>query len=497
MIKRWAAACVAAWVCVATVEPATAADTWVEVTSPHFRVVSNNGERAARDTAWQFEQIRAGITQGWPWAQVPLDRPLVIVGVKDENTFKTFAPGYYENGQSVRYSSISASGWDQHYIVMRADLLVDGGEGVNPYRTSYWTYCDLMLSSAFRSRLPIWFSRGMAAVLSNTNVTDKEVQFGRAVPQYINEFKSGGRFSLDQMFSVNRQSPEFQREVDRQRFDAQAWALVHFLLFGEPTPEGRESKINTLAKSLLAGTPSAAAVEAVYGPLPALDTAYRRYVDRGLFRYVQMKADAAVSKKDFVARPVEPADVAAIRAGYLVATSRPIEARANIAQARQMLPASPASYDVEAVLLERENKLDEARAAYEKAADLKSTSFLTYFRLATLSGRGPATAETVPARRAWLEKSAALNDSYAQTQQSLSNVLMQAGLYAEAIAPARRSVELDPLEVYARVSLASALARAGKKDEALAETRVAQTLARTEAERQAVQSIIDMINRIR
>lgn len=474
-----------------------AADTWVEVTSPHFRVVSNNGERAARDTAWQFEQIRAGITQGWPWAQVPLDRPLLIVGVKDENTFKTFGPGYYEAGKSVRYASISASGWDQHYIVMRADLLVDGGEGVNPYRTSYWTYCDMMLSSAFRSRLPIWFSRGMAAVLSNTNVTDKEVQFGRAVPQYINEFKSGGRFSLDQLFAITRQAPEFQREVDRQRFDAQAWALVHFLLFGEPTPEGRESKINTLAKSLLSGTPSAEAVEAVYGPLANLDNAYRRYLDRGLFRYVQMRVDAAVAKKDFAVRPLEPAAVAAIRAGYLSATSRPVEARANIAQARELTPNSAASYDVEGLLLERENKLDDARVAYEKAVERGSTNFLTYMRLATITQRTSGSPDTAAARRAWLEKSIALNDGYAQSQQSLSNVMMQMGLYAEAVTPARRAVELDPIEVYARVSLASALARAGKKDEALAETKVAQALARTDQERQAVQSVIDMINRLR
>jgi len=60
-----------------TVAPAhlCAADNWVEVTSPNFRVVSNNGERSARQVAWQFEQIRAGITRGWPWAQAPLDRP--------------------------------------------------------------------------------------------------------------------------------------------------------------------------------------------------------------------------------------------------------------------------------------------------------------------------------------------------------------------------------------------------------------------------------------
>jgi tetratricopeptide (TPR) repeat protein len=476
--------------------PLRAADSWVEVTSPNFRVVSNNGERSARQTAWQFEQIRAGIVRGWPWAQAPLDRPMLILGVKDENTMKAFAPAYFEPGKSIRYSSISASAWDRHYILMRADYLVDGGEGVNPYRTAYWTYCDLMLSSAFRYRLPIWFTRGMAAVLSNTNVSEKEIQFGRAVPDYIYEFKSGGRFSLEQMFAVTRDSPEFLREIERRRFDAQAWALMHYMLFGEANAEGREARLNALSSSLMSGLPSKEAVEKAYGPLPNLDTVYRAYLDRGLYRYATMKTEINISAKDFAARPVEPASVAAIRAGYLVASSRPVEARAAIAQARQLAPAMPATYDVEGLLLEREQNLDGARTAFEKAVELKSENFLSYVRLAYILQRTPGP-ETLATRRALLERSITLNNDFAQSQQALGNVLLQMGLFTEALTPARRAVELDPAQVFGHTTLATVLARAGKKDEGLAEARLAMTLARTEAERRSVQSTIDMIERMR
>jgi tetratricopeptide (TPR) repeat protein len=472
------------------------ADNWVEVTSPNFRVVSNNGERSARQTAWQFEQIRAGITRGWPWAQAPMDRPMLIIGVKDENSMKVFAPAYFEPGRSVRFASISASDWDRHYILMRNDFVIDGGEGVNPYRTAYWTYCDLLLSSAFRFRLPIWFTRGMAAVLSNTNVSEKEIQFGRAVPSYIAEFRSGGRFSLEQMFAMTQQAPEFQREVDRQRFDAQSWALMHFLLMGDPSAEARETRINALASALMSGTPSAEAVQQVYGPLPALDSAYRLYVDRGLYRYATMKTEVRIAAKEFAVRPVDPPAVAAIRAGYLLASRRPEDARAAIAESRQAAPAQPATYEVEGLLLERESKLDEARAAYEKAVELKSENFMTLFRLANMLQRTPGP-EVQAQRRSLLERSVALNNNFASSQQALGNVLLQLGLFNEALVPARRAVELDPAQVFGRATLASALARAGKKDEALAEARLALTLARTDAERRSVQSVIDMIERMK
>ena len=69
-----------------------AADPWVEIKSPNFVVLSNAGERRARDVAWQFEQIRAALLAGWPWARPRLDRPVHVIAVKDEATMKALAP---------------------------------------------------------------------------------------------------------------------------------------------------------------------------------------------------------------------------------------------------------------------------------------------------------------------------------------------------------------------------------------------------------------------
>ena len=73
-------------------------DRWIEVKSPHFTVVSNGNDKTARNVAWQFEQIRAAIQAGWPWARVQLDRPVTVVAAKAEASMKLLLPQYWEKG---------------------------------------------------------------------------------------------------------------------------------------------------------------------------------------------------------------------------------------------------------------------------------------------------------------------------------------------------------------------------------------------------------------
>jgi tetratricopeptide (TPR) repeat protein len=297
------------------------------------------------------------------------------------------------------------------------------------------------------------------------------------------------------LLAVDRSSPIFQREVEWQRFDAQAWGLLHYMLFASPDAQDRDTKINTLARALLSGTPSAEAVQQVYGPLPALDLAYRQYVTRGMFRYVQMKADLKVVAKDFTLKPIAPADVLAIRAAYHVATNRPAEARQAIDDARKLAPQLAASYDAEGLLFDRQTRTEEATQAYAKAVELGSGDFHSYVRLANLTQRNSATAETLANMRTWLTKAVELNPTNAVGYQSLSAVLVQMNLPADALAPARKAVELDPQELNTHLTLANVLLRSGQKDEALKEARAALALATSDNDRRIAQSFIDAIQR--
>lgn len=349
-----------------------------------------------------------------------------------------------------------------------------------------------MLSDAFDGRLPFWFGRGLSAVLSNTIVTDRQVQFGRPIPWYIDELGQG-RSALGDVLTMTRESPACQREVEHPRFDAQCWALVHYLVFGDADRAASSARLNALARMTLGGTPSVAAVEEVYGSVAKLDAAYRLYVERGLFRYSIMAVDARFQARAFRARPLPPAESLAARADYLAATSRFVEARAAISEARTTSPDLPGPFVAEARMLEREGKSAEARAAYERAVALGTDNFHAYVRLANLTPRPGATPETLATLRSHLTKAIELNGASGVAHQSLGGVLLQMNLAGEAIEALQKAVALEPLQGSAYVTLANALARAGRRDEALQAAQAGLVLARTDQQRAIAQQTLDRL----
>jgi tetratricopeptide (TPR) repeat protein len=472
-----------------------AAESWVRVRSPHFTVISNAGSGPARNVAWQFEQFRAAMQTAWAWARVELDRPVIVIAARDESTMRLLTPQFWENHSDVHFSSYSQPSADGHYVALRADVKALGQENVNPYRSAYWQYSWLALNAAFPRGLPYWFERGFANVLSNTIVNSSSLEFGRPIESWVTEYQRG-RFDLRELLSMTRDSPAMKQPIGIARFDAQSWALVDFLLYGSPNAEQRTTRVNELAKLLLAGTSSVDAVEKVFGSLDALDGAYKLYMGQGMFRFQSIKADVQVSAKDFGEEPLSPAKSLAARAALHAAMQRP-EAIAEIAEIRKADPRAPESFEIEGRLAEHDNKLVDARNAYRQAAELDSSNFYVYFRLASLArvpGADPLSPEDV---EKWLLRSVALNDRFAAAWTNLANVRLQLRRPGDAVAAARKAAELQPDLPYPHLTLAQALWQMQAQQEAIDEAHRAAALARTDQERRSAEGQLAMFERMR
>ena len=492
---RFCAAAVVGLAILAGADARATADPWIEVKSPNFTVVSNGTESRARNIAWQFEQIRASIQRGWPWARAPLDRPLVIFAARNEATMKSLAPKYWEPNQ-LPVASVYGSSAVRHYIALRADLEVSESDGANPYRYSYWAYSGLMLSSHLQGgRLPLWFTTGFNEVSSNTIVTTKTVQIGKPIRAYVSRLHDRLPFPIARLLAITRESPEYLQADDRHAYDAETWGVMQYVLFGAQASEARETRANQLARLLLNGTPSAAAIEQVFGSVQAFEDNLKLFFRQGLFNYSQMDVDAAITTKGFVMRALSDAESAAVRAGLHVALNRPVEARTELAAARAGGQRLGTAAEVDAILLDREGKLDEARQAFATAADLGSDSSYVSYRAASLAWRPNADAATVESVRRWLARSIELNPRYAPAHNLLTNVLLQGNQLDAALEAADRALGLDPRRSALRVNRAVILLRLNRRDEAIAEARVAVAMAETDAERRQAESLLASLER--
>ena len=64
---------------------AASKESWIEVHSPHFTVISNAGDKQARKLADQFEQFREMFHNSFPKLRVDLGKPLIISAVKTKH----------------------------------------------------------------------------------------------------------------------------------------------------------------------------------------------------------------------------------------------------------------------------------------------------------------------------------------------------------------------------------------------------------------------------
>ncbi len=296
--------------CVLTVAShAAAAPTWVRIDSPHFIVVSDDGEKAARGVAWQFEQVRAVLQRLWPWARFDTGRTFIVFAVKNENGVRGIVPAYWEQKGGVRPTSAFFGGPNSHYVVLRTD--VDPSRlDVNPYRSAYWSYIGIVLDTTFPRRAPAWFNRGLAEVMANTIVRTSDLTIGQIVPWTLQRLQSG-RLSLGDLMGAGYDSKYMRDEAWMQLFDASAWALVHYLMFGE---QGANlARFNQAATAILRGGNPDQAVADAFGGLPAVSLAYNKYSSSPAFAYRKVDVDIDVNRDGFKARVLTPAEAAATR----------------------------------------------------------------------------------------------------------------------------------------------------------------------------------------
>ena len=496
-MNRLAIACLSSVVLAAWISQIqlAAADSWIEVKSAHFTLWSNASEGATRTLAWQLEQIRSAVTTLWPWARVDLSKPLLVLSVKDEVSMKALAPRYWEQKGAVRPASVWVSGRDQHYLAIRTDVRTQDTDVLNPYLTAYNSYLTLVLQASFDRDLPLWFSHGLAGVLSNTLIRDNHIRLGVPISWHLHYLQDRTRMPLTKLVAVNRLSPEYTQATLRARFEAQSWAFVHFLLFGDQG--ARRSRFDQFMSLLKSGKDASVALQEGLGRLEDYEEPFVIYVNRSLFSYARINVDASVRREGFAVRPVSAPEAALGRASFHAAMHRLTEARALIAEARKIDSALAAAYVVEGLVFDAENNFQGAGTAFTKAVELGAPSAYAHYRWAQLNvGLQPDEAALAGIDKA-LTRAVELDSSFANAHSFLAQTRSALGRPVDETVPlVRRAIALEPSEPYHRLVAARIYLRARSYVAAQGEARAALAMQPTESQRREAEELLTSIERM-
>ena len=269
--------------------------------------------------------------------------------------------------------------------------------------------------------------------------------------------------------------------------------LVHYLVLGEN--RAWLPKFNRFADLLKQAIRPDAAFAQAMGDTAAVTRGFDSYIGHRLYTYVAVNTDVNVKPASFPVRTLTASEAFALRAGFHVAMGRPSEARALLAEARKANPPSTLADEVEALLLDKENKDAEALDLFTRAAKAGSANFYVHYRRGSLLWRPGSPKETVTEVAAAYAEAVRLNPDHAWAQTSLARALAEVEPGERAIEAARRSTTLEPGVVAHRLALAQALYSAGKRDEARQEAERSLALAATAEDRADAQRWIDHISR--
>lgn len=470
---------------------ADASDSWLQVTSPHFTVVSNAGEKEARRIANQFEEIRGVFRFIFPKLRIDSGRPLIVIAVKNEESMKAFLPDYWSGKDRVRPAGLFVQGFDESFAVLRTDVT---GSAENAYHSLYHEYTHSILRLNFSS-LPTWLDEGLAEFYGNTVVTDHEVQIGRPSANQVSLLRRSALIPLEQLMNADRRSPFYNEQNKVSIFYAESWALVHYLSLN-----AEASKQHSLSEYLKAWEETGDGEEAArrtFKDLNQFQAKLDRYISLPAFNILHGKPQEKFSADDYTVRSITPAEAMVIQAGFFQHYGHANDGRRLLKQAQEAEPKLALLH----ACLGYDNYLqynnDEAEQEFKQAVQLNSQDFRSYFYLAEISYRkNRYRAGSTPQIIAYLEKVVQLNPDFAPAYAFLSVAFRQQQETKEkALDAAFKANHLDPSILAYVADIGEAMMALGRDAEARSVGEKLNKAARSPQERALAQQYAQRVAR--
>jgi tetratricopeptide (TPR) repeat protein len=457
------------------------AETWTEVRSQHFVVVTNSNEKQGRRVADRFERMREVFHELLPKLQIDTGSPAIVLAVKDEKDFRALEPDAYLAKGSLKLDGLFRRTPDQDYVLMRLDA-----EGEHPYSVVYHEYTHLLLSTA--EWMPLWMDEGLAEFYENSEIGEKDVSLGEASRADLALLQQNPLLPLPILFTVDHQSPYYHEENKGSIFYAESWALIRYICIKDH--QEKTERLSNYSELLIQKVDPVTAAARAFGDLKQLQWSLEHFIKDGDLNYFKMAATTTVDDSAFKVEVMAPGQADAVRAGFLASNERTADARVLIDRVLQEDPNNVLAQETLGFIEFQQGHHDEALRHYAQAVQLDSQSYLAHYYFAAISMMSPVAPADEARIESSLRASVKLNPSFAPSYDRLAAFLgSRRRNLDEARTMGLTAVSLDPGNTGYRINVANVLLAMGQGENAIKELDDAAKLAKSAEDIQTIEML--------
>jgi tetratricopeptide (TPR) repeat protein len=417
---------------------AFADQTWTEIRSPHFRVITDGSAKDGRMVANEFEQMRYVFSKSFNNTRIESGAPLTIVAARDESTYRTIAPSLWKSrGNNI--AGVFFRGWEKQFALIRLDTWGDANAVV-----VYHEYTHSILH-ANAHWLPIWLDEGLAEFYAYTRFEKDHIYVG-APSLRMGHLRGQTLVPVSTMLDITTRSPYYNDERKSQLFYAEAWAMVHYMTFGPGMENG--AKLLQFFRLVEAGTNQHKAFEQIFGDPKVFDNAFSNYAGLYLFSAGKMASDPASDPKSFAERKLSPAEVDYELGCFSIGSHDRANGRTLMEKSLTLDPNLAAAHEELGFLDFVAGKDNDAKNEWKQAVKLDPSLPRSLFAV-TMSGPlsvplASLSTEQLHAGQLTLQHITQLAPRYAPAFVELSLLEWKLGLVQQAYSDAHQAEMLEP-----------------------------------------------------
>jgi tetratricopeptide (TPR) repeat protein len=439
--------------------PARAATKWTRLQTDNFLFIGDVSPRQLRQVAQRLEQFRDVMSRLLPDAAVTSSVPTTVFVFQTDQSLTPYKPRF--EGRPIAVAGYFMARRDANYVTINAQ------SEQAALRIVFHEYAHFLVRNT-TGDMPLWANEGLAGFYETFEDRQggKGAMIGLPHESHLALLQHATLMPLPELMAVDHDSPVYNEGNRRGVFYAESWALMHYLMMGNPV---RTAQLRDYLVQVKNGLAPEQAFSAAFGKDgDRLERELREYIRNFSFPVLRVEfGEKVVGAGVGSGAGMDDVDANAHLAELLINLDRVDEARGRLQKLMTTNPESARAVGALGMLQLKDGKIGEAVPLLERAAALdaadgavqRALGSAFYARSLEPTSDDAAAAAARTQARAALGRAIDLLPGDADALAVLGRLESNADDHARATSLFERAVTIAPRQKHFQLLLAESLVR--------------------------------------